>query len=157
MPRHADNRTPTDTAWADLADLVLRVAREIQVRGYEDVEAVSLSPSEGAVMRYLYDRPVASPGEIADATGQQRTNLSTVLASLEGQGLIARRGSADDRRRVEVVRTARGAANYQLVRREWAAAVKAAAGTGEGQHLAAAVELLEAIEQGLMRSRRAKG
>lgn len=145
-----------DPRWADLADLVLRVAREIQVRGYTDVRAVSLSPSEGAVMRFLHDQPVASPGEIAEATGQQRTNLSAVLASLEKQGLVERRPSGDDRRRVEVARTARGAANYQLVREEWGAALKAAGQTG-GDRLSAALELLDAVERELARTRRGKG
>ena len=39
--------------WAQLADRVLIIAREIQFRGYSDPRAFSLTASEGMVMRYL--------------------------------------------------------------------------------------------------------
>jgi DNA-binding MarR family transcriptional regulator len=58
---------------------------------------------------------------IAAATGLQRTNLSTVLRSLEHKDLIDRRSSPDDGRGVTVGATARGRSNYELVRREWGA------------------------------------
>lgn len=138
--------------WAELADLILIISREIQFRGYTDERAVPLSPSEGMVMRYLQHEPAAPPSRIATATGLQRTNLSTVLRGLEQKGLIERRADPGDRRGVTVHVTEHGRANYALVRREWAAAVSAAA-DHDSAHLDAALTLLGAMETGLAKSR----
>jgi DNA-binding MarR family transcriptional regulator len=117
-----------DPRWADLADLALILAREIQYRGYRDPQAVPLTQSEGMVMRYLLDHPGAPPSQLADATGLQRTNISAVLRGLERKGLAERRASPDDLRRAAIHPTERGKRNYGLVRQEWAAVVSAAAG-----------------------------
>jgi DNA-binding MarR family transcriptional regulator len=138
--------------WAELADLVLIVSREIQFRGYTDERAIPLSPSEGMVMRHLQHDQAAPPSRIATATGLQRTNLSTVLRGLEHKGLIERRADPGDGRGVTVHTTERGRAHYSLVRREWATAVAAAAGHDTRQ-LDAALTLLTAVEAGLVRAR----
>jgi DNA-binding MarR family transcriptional regulator len=145
-------RASDDERWAELADLVLIIAREIQFRGYTDERAVPLSQSEGMVMRYLQREPAAPPSRIAAATGLQRTNLSTVLRGLEQKGLIERRAYPDDGRGVTVHLTKRGKTNYSLVRREWATAVSAAAG-GDTPNLNAALALLTAVEADLTRTR----
>jgi DNA-binding MarR family transcriptional regulator len=141
-----------DERWAELADLVLVIAREIQFRGYHDERAVPLSQSEGMVMRYLNENGDASPSRIAAATGLQRTNLSTVLRGLEQKGLIDRQAHPADGRSVTVVTTTRGRDNYRLVRREWAAQILEAAGT-KPTGLDTALELLRAIEVGLVTTR----
>ncbi|MEU9879094.1 MarR family winged helix-turn-helix transcriptional regulator [Streptomyces phaeochromogenes] len=138
--------------WAELADLVLIISREVQFRGYADERAIPLSPSEGMVMRYLQREPHAPPSRIADATGLQRTNLSTVLGGLERKGLVERRTDPGDGRGVTVQATALGRANYALVRREWATAVSDAA-DHDTEHLDAALALLTAVETGLTRTR----
>jgi DNA-binding MarR family transcriptional regulator len=138
--------------WAELADLVLIISREIQFRGYTDERAIPLSPSEGMVMRYLHREPAAPPSRIASATGLQRTNLSTVLGGLERKGLVERRADPGDGRGVTVHTTERGRTNYALVRREWAAAVSAAA-DHDTEHLDAALALLTTVETGLARTR----
>ena len=149
---HTSRRTNDQERWADLADLVLVIAREIQFRGYTDERAVQLTPSEGMVMRYLQGEPAAPPSRIAAATGLQRTNLSTVLRGLEGKGLIERRSHPDDGRGVTVQRTERGKANYALVRREWSAEVSAAAG-GDTRNLGGALELLRTVQENLIATR----
>jgi DNA-binding MarR family transcriptional regulator len=141
-----------DQRWADLADLVLIIAREIVFRGYTDPRAIPLSQSEGMVMRYLQAAPAAPPSRIADATGLQRTNLSAVLRGLERKGLIERHASPEDGRGVTVRPTGRGKSNYALVRREWASAVATAAGH-DTAGLDAALSLLRAIEAGLTAAR----
>lgn len=138
--------------WADLADLILIIAREIQFRGYSDDRALSLTQSEGMVMRHLVAQVSATPSQIAAATGLQRTNVSPVLRDLEGKGLIERHVDPEDRRGVSVHRTRRGADNYALVRKEWGAAVSAAAG-GDTSKLDDALALLRAIETGLTSTR----
>jgi len=146
-----DGRCP-DPRWADLADLALIIARELQFRGYADQQAIALTQSEGMVMRFLLAHPDTVPSRIADATGLQRTNLSAVLRGLESEGLIERHASAEDRRGVTVRATERGKSNYALVRQEWARAVSAAAG-GEPRTLDTTLALLRAVEAGLATSR----
>ena len=138
--------------WADLADLILIIAREIQFRGYSDGRALSLTQSEGMVMRHLVAQASATPSHIAAATGLQRTNVSTVLRDLEGKGLIERHVDPADRRGVSVHRTRRGAENYALVRKEWGDAVSTAAG-GDASGLDDALSLLRSIEAGLTSTR----
>ena len=134
--------------WAELADLVLIIAREIQFRGYSHPEAVPLTQSEGMVMRYLHAESDAAPSMIAAATGIQRTNLSTVLRALESKDLIERHACKDDARGVRVVLTEHGRTNYTLVRKEWAATVRDAAG-GDMTNLSSALSLLAHINNGL--------
>ena len=150
---HSSTPGPTDDQrWAELADLVLIISREIQFRGYTDERAIPLSQSEGMAMRYLQHDPVATPSRIAAATGLQRTNLSTVLRGLEDKGLVERRASPGDGRGVTVHLTELGRTNYDLVRQEWAAAVSAAAGH-DLSNLDAALTLLATVETGLTSTR----
>ena len=74
-----DGAQPSEEQWADFADLVFFISREIKFGGYSSEEAISLSPSEGVVMRYLFRHPGAIPSKVAEAAGLQRSNLSTVL------------------------------------------------------------------------------
>jgi DNA-binding MarR family transcriptional regulator len=141
--------------WADFADLVLIISREIQFHGYASKEAVSLSPSEGIVMRYLHRHPGTTPSKIAQASGLQRSNLSTVLRGLEAKGVIDRRSSDDDGREVKIYPTSLGTSNYALVRKEWAGLVAAAAGDKAG--LESAVALLRRVEAGLVALRQPDG
>lgn len=146
-------RSADEQRWADLADLALTISREIQYRGYTDERAVSLTQSEGMVMRYLLQGgEPAAPSQIAAATGLQRTNLSTVLRGLEHKGLIQRKTNPDDRRGVTVSPTDRGHANYTLVRHEWAVAVATAADFDK-THLNAALAILTTVKDGLVRTR----
>jgi DNA-binding MarR family transcriptional regulator len=128
------------------------MAREIQFRGYRDPRAQRLTQSEGMVMRYLQGDPDAPPSRIAAATGLQRTNLSTVLRELAKKGLVERRASPDDARGVRVRLTERGRTNYAIVRAEWGAAVRAAAG-GATTHLDETLALLTTIKTGLTSTR----
>jgi DNA-binding MarR family transcriptional regulator len=141
-----------DPRWADLADLILIIAREIQFHGYQDPQAVPLTQSEGMVMRYLQEHPGAAPSQIAAATGLQRTNLSAVLRGLERKGLAERRASPDDLRSATIHPTERGKRNYALVRQEWASAVSDAAGN-DTTSLGSALTLLREIQAGLTAAR----
>lgn len=138
--------------WAELADCVLVIAREIQFRGYKDPRAVSLTATEGMVMRYMQDHPIAAPKQIAAAVGLQRSNLSTLMAGLERRGLIERTMSEGDRRGVTVRLTEAGRRNYMIVRREWAAAV-ANAVENDTRGLKGTLGLLKDIAAGLIAMR----
>ena len=137
--------------WAEFADLVLIIAREIKFRGYESSEALSLSQSEGAVMRHLLRHPGSLPKDVAWATGLQRSNLSTVLRGLEKKRLIDRVPDAEDGRAVRLHPTDRAIRNRAIVQREWAAEVAEAAHGAKG--VEAALPLLREIADGLVRLR----
>jgi DNA-binding MarR family transcriptional regulator len=141
-----------DPRWADLADLILIIAREIQFHGYHDPDAVPLTQSEGMVMRYLQEHPGAPPNKIATGTGLQRTNLSTVLRGLERKGLAERRTSPDDLRGATIHPTERGKRNYARVRQEWASVVSDAA-DHDTSSLDTALILLREIQAGLTAAR----
>ena len=141
--------------WAEFADHVLEIAREIQFRGYTSPEAISLTPSEGTVMRYLFSQPRALSSEVAHATGLQRSNLSAVLRALEEKGLIERVADPADGRWVRIHPTPRAIRNYELVRREWGSAVAVAA--EDDSAVKAALPLLAKVRAGLVRSRQATG
>jgi DNA-binding MarR family transcriptional regulator len=145
----------TEEQWAELADHVLEIAREIHFRDYTNPEAVSLTPSEGTVMRYLFPHPGALPSQVAFATGLQRSNLSTVLRGLEEKGLIERLSDPEDGRSVHLHPTPKAVRNYAIVRREWASAV-ATAVDGDPD-VAAALPLLASVRAGLVRDRQAAG
>jgi DNA-binding MarR family transcriptional regulator len=144
----------TEEQWAELADHVLEIAREIQFRGYTSPEAVSLTPSEGAVMRHLFPHPGALPSQLAVATGLQRSNLSTVLRGLEEKGLIERVADPEDGRSVRIHPTEKAVRNYAIVRREWASAVAAAVDRDSG--IEAALALLASVRAGLVRERQSR-
>jgi DNA-binding MarR family transcriptional regulator len=151
-PRASRRRkAPTEDQWAEFADHVLEVAREIQFRGYTSREAVSLTPSEGTVMRYLVPNPGALPSQVAFATGLQRSNLSTVLRGLEEKGLIERVADLDDGRSIRIHPTSKAIGNYALVRREWASAVAAA--VADDLDVDAALPVLANVRAGLVRAR----
>lgn len=155
QPRQQEGATAgsaDEQRWADVADLVLIISREIQYRGYSDERALGLTQSEGMVMRYLLQGEPSAPSRIAAATGIQRTNLSAVLRGLEHKGLVQRRADPSDGRGVTVSPTERGRQNTALARHEWATAVAAAAGH-DATYLDAAVTLLAAIKDGLITTR----
>jgi DNA-binding MarR family transcriptional regulator len=144
-------RRPTEEQWAAFADHVLEIAREIQFRGYESAEAVSLTPSEGTVMRYLFPHPGALPSQVAFATGLQRSNLSAVLRGLEQKGLIERVADPEDGRWVRIHPTAQAIRNYELVRHEWASTVATAA--EDDSAIETVLPLLAKVHAGLVRLR----
>ncbi|GAA1614828.1 hypothetical protein GCM10009789_81170 [Kribbella sancticallisti] len=151
--RRVSSEQATEEQWAEFADLVLDIAREIQFRGYVSPEALSLSAPEGSVMRYLFRHPGALPSEVAFATGLQRSNLSALLRGLEEKGLIDRVADVDDRRSVRIHPTPRAISNYALVRQEWGSAVAAAA--EDDPTVEASLPLLTKVAAGLVRLRQA--
>ena len=144
-------RRPTEAEWAEFADSVLEIAREIQFRGYTSPEAVSLTPSEGTVMRYLFPHPGALSSQVASATGLRSSNLSAVLRGLESKGLIERVADPEDGRWVRIHPTAQAIRNYELVRREWALAVATAA--EDEPAVETVLPLLAKVHAGLVRRR----
>jgi DNA-binding MarR family transcriptional regulator len=141
----------TAAAWADLADLVLTLARDIRGPGYSDRTIVPLTDAECTVMRFVDRNPGSTLGTVAVATGFQRSNLSTLVSSLAGRGLVEKRASASDARVVELHPTPAAGENLERLRAEWSAVLEdAVAHSSATAPSAAALEQASAVLSGLL-------
>lgn len=133
--------------WADLADVVLALARAITTDAHRDPLVVDLTATEINVMRYVDRHPGTSPTAVAVATGLQRSNLSRAIRDLEAKGMIARTADASDGRQARLEPTERAAANLARLRANWSRLLGSAG--ADGDKLQAALALLEQLEVGL--------
>jgi DNA-binding MarR family transcriptional regulator len=131
---------------ADLADLILNVGRLVRAR---TPDAVPLTETERQVMRVVDLFPGASPSEIAERAGLQRSNVSTTLRGLESKGMLKRSAAG---RRIEVRATELAAANLLVLREAWARELRGVVGDDLAK-LRACTELLSSIEQALTDSK----
>ena len=100
------------------------------------------------VIRALPRGVVSSPGELADQLGLGRSTVSNLLTIMEERGLIARRPSTGDGRRVEVLASAQALAFFERFDRASAALVAEATASlpsADRAALAAAVPALEKL------------
>lgn len=130
----------TDLRYADLAEVVLTVAREIVVReNAMENDAIALTPSNAQVMRYIDANPGSMPSEAAEATGLLRSNLSTAIRELEKIGFLEKRRDPDDGRGIHLFPTPAAARNLELIRRQWSKGAEKALGGPEGVEEATAL------------------
>jgi DNA-binding MarR family transcriptional regulator len=140
----------TDERLADLADLVLAVARVIATDAHLDPTIVDLTATEINVMRYVDRHPGTSPTTVAAATGLQRSNLSRALRDLEAKGMVRRTADTADARQTRLEPTALAAANLQRLRAKWSRLLTSV--DIDDHHLDAAVTLLTQLDSGLASS-----
>ncbi|WP_432503072.1 MarR family winged helix-turn-helix transcriptional regulator [Kineococcus arenarius] len=145
---------PGNDELADLADLLMTVARDLQSRHGAVEGVVALTATETTVMRHLDRNPGTSPSAAAAATGLQRSNLSATVRSLEAKGLVERSHDAHDGRGVALHPTALAARNLALLRAHWADRLRRALNGGDDDDaVRGALALLERIEHGLAAGR----
>lgn len=137
----------TDERLADLADLVLAVARAISIDAHQDPTIVDLTATEINVMRYVDRHPGTSPTAVAAATGLQRSNLSRALRDLEGKGMVQRTADTADARQARLEPTVRAAANLQRLRANWSRLLNAV--DADHRNLDAALAMLTELDAGL--------
>lgn len=135
------------TELADLALLILSIARKIPARG-NDEHILPLNPSELAVMGVVDANGGISPSMVARATGLQPASLSVILRQLEARDLVVRHRSKTNGRSVSIFATQRHARNLRLLRREWTVRL-AAALAGDLTDVVPAVNLLNRIDREL--------
>ncbi|ANW67040.1 hypothetical protein MMUR_09760 [Mycolicibacterium murale] len=138
---------------AELAQLILNAAREIRFRSHVNPKAVMLNPSEAKVMTCIDAQPGVTPSAVAEATGLQRSNLSTALRGLEERGFVERRVDPHDRRGVNLYPTALSAENLALLQQEWAQTLALGLGDDDSD-VVAAKRLLARLDAGLAAARR---
>lgn len=135
---------------ADLADVVMAVARAVRSHAAADPDVVELSATEVTVLRFIDHHPDASAGTVAAGTGLQRSNLSRALRDLEAKGLIRRSADPADSRQVVLRSTRLAEENLARLRTIWARLVgDALDASGREYDVTAALSLLRALERGL--------
>src|SRR6478736_2334740 len=85
-----------------------RIIRFLRVTDREIETASGLSAAQLFVLTTLADTPALSLAEIAKRALTDQSSVSTVVAKLVKNGLIARKASREDRRRAELRLTAAG-------------------------------------------------
>lgn len=140
-PRHIDDEL------ADLADVILALARTISTEAHLDPQIVDLTATEINVMRYVDRNPGVSPAAVAAATGLQRSNLSRAVRELEAKGMMQRTCSESDGRSAQLHSTKRAAENLKRLRANWSRLLTSA-GADHG-NLERALSLLTELEAGL--------
>jgi DNA-binding MarR family transcriptional regulator len=136
-----------DAQYADLADLILALARVISAEAHSDPQIVDLTHTEINVMRFVDRHPGTSPSTVAASTGLQRSNLSRALRDLMAKGMIEKTAAASDGRQAQLHPTRRAEDNLKRLRATWSRLLSAAdADTG---NLAASLTMLTQLEAGL--------
>lgn len=142
------DRQVSDEQLADLADLIVNVARKIRTHGHDDDRIVRLTMTESAVMRYVGNHPGTTPSEAARATGIQRSNVSAALRELEAKGLVTLSQDERDARGVHLHRTPLSEAILAVMRAGWVEQFRAA--LHDDADIDACIRLLERLEEGLV-------
>lgn len=130
----------------ELADLILAVGRHIQAS--KEGEALSGTPLEGAVMRYIDRHPGTTAGAAAEATQLISSNFSRAVRRLEQAGLVRRDVDHHDARRVRLYPTEQAQENLQRLRGLWSRLMQEA--ITDADEIDATISTLRQIETRLV-------
>ena len=136
---------------ADLAEAVLSVAREINLRVGADRSLVHLTATEINVVRHVGRNPGTTPTEACERLGLKRSNFSVALRAVRERGMVAVVPDERDGRCVRLHPTDAAAKNLAGHRRRWAACLEAA--LGGGADVGDCVGLLLRIDEALRAER----
>ncbi|MCR2784620.1 MULTISPECIES: MarR family winged helix-turn-helix transcriptional regulator [unclassified Microbacterium] len=125
-----DDVVPDDRTFTQLAELVIDIAREVQLRTAQSTPVVPLTPTQGQVMRFVHRHPGCSASDVADGSGLQRANASTALRELRERGYITSQRDADDGRAIRIHATELSDATIATLQGTWAALLERAWRTG---------------------------
>jgi len=155
----SEDATNTDPTFRLLAELVIDIAREIQLRAVQTTPVVPLTQTQGQVMRYVHNHPGCSASDIADGSGLQRANVSSALRDLRGRGYITSQRDEADGRAIRIDATPLADETIGKLRTSWAGLVESAwnAAAGGVDVPDTAVDALLRIRTGLHADRATKG
>lgn len=91
-------------------DALRRIVRELRLANGGVEKGTGLSAAQLYVLAQVAHTPGASLTQLAEQTLTDRTSVAAVVDRLLQRGLVERARSSSDRRRVEIVPTAAGAA-----------------------------------------------
>jgi MarR family transcriptional regulator, negative regulator of the multidrug operon emrRAB len=95
-----------------LVRLIKHVHKEMSDATNALLKPYGINHSEYNLLMMMYgtESGTMSPSELADAAGEKSANITRLTDQLSDKGLIARNGSADDRRKVDLKLTPAGQA-----------------------------------------------
>lgn len=140
----------TDDVLAELADVVLRISREVDPNASRALDIVPLTGTEALVMRWVDRHQGTSASATAEATGLRRSNLSAALRSLVAKDMVDRRVDPLDARLVQLFSTPRATESIAVLHAHWASQLRRALGEDHAG-VAEALGLLARIDDGLRR------
>src|SRR4051812_25495008 len=97
-----------DSGAREILDSIRRLVRALRESSSAAEKAVGLSGAQLFVLQKLGDGRPLSVNELAERTLTHQSSVSVVVRKLCDQGLVARKPSPRDGRRVELTLTARG-------------------------------------------------
>lgn len=140
------------TPLTELADVILRVARELDPQGPRGVAGVvALTGSEALILRCIHRNPGCCASDVSSTTAIARSNVSVALRSLEGHGLIRRHRDEHDGRTSRLFVTDKADRNLERLRAHWSRRLTEALG-GDTHGVEQARALLSSIDEGLHRT-----
>jgi DNA-binding MarR family transcriptional regulator len=107
MPRSG---TSDDASVTQTLDALRRMTRHLRLADRQAEQRLGISGAQLFTLQQLAPSPVQSVNDLADLTHTHQSSVSVVVRRLVDQGLVARRQSADDARRVELRITGAGQA-----------------------------------------------
>jgi DNA-binding MarR family transcriptional regulator len=106
-----DRREPTDEETREILDALRRILRYLRNAAATTHGSLGITAAQLFVVRTLADASTPlSVNELAERTYADQSTVSVVAKRLEGRGLLTRRRSSSDRRRVDLVMTPKGRA-----------------------------------------------
>jgi DNA-binding MarR family transcriptional regulator len=105
---------------AELAYVILSIARKLSIRSQETREVIALNGTEVEVMRTIHLNPGLSATDVAARLGIQRSNVSAAVRVLEAHRLVSKTRAEHDGRAVALEASDAAIANLELVRQGWA-------------------------------------
>lgn len=133
-----------DGVFTQLAEVIVDIAREIQLHAAETTPVVPLTPTQGQVMRYVHRNPGCSASDIADGARLQRTNVSTALRELRARGYLTSLRDEQDGRAIRITATELADETIAKLTAAWAGLLQDAWG-GVERDTATAVAVSETL------------
>lgn len=93
---------------ARVMDAIRRLVRALRSSSDASRRDFGVSTAQLFVLRQIAATPGCSLGEVAERTRTTQSSVSEVVARLVRRGLVSRRAATSDRRRAELVLTAKG-------------------------------------------------
>lgn len=130
-----------------LAAVISPLRRSLLALTRETEGLPDVPDSQVEVLRALPRGTVGTPGELARRLGLKKSTMSNLLTAMEAGGLVVRRPSTDDRRKVEVLASPRALSVFDRFDDASARHLDAAAATLTPEDRQALAEALPALDR----------
>ncbi|MEM1328982.1 MAG: MarR family transcriptional regulator [Planctomycetota bacterium] len=133
--------------------LLLRVGSDVFARHEAYISKHGHSQGRFTTLMLLHyvdcnDGP-QTPSVLAERAGLSRAAMTTIIDSLEAEGLVTRRQSADDRRRQEIALTERGSSHVEALLPGHIEDIRASMGGLGDEQLDQLMTLLDALRRAM--------